>query len=44
EGAYIIGEGLLGGRYQGIIDSLRLREAKGTMLDYVHLRGISLGE
>ena len=40
EGAYIIGEGLLGGKYKGIVDSLKLREASGTMYDHVLLKGI----
>jgi predicted butyrate kinase (DUF1464 family) len=35
EGAYIIGEGLLGGRYSEITDSLRLRQSGGTMYDYI---------
>jgi len=39
EGAYIIGEGLLGGKYKGIIDSLQLRAASGTMFDYISIRG-----
>jgi predicted butyrate kinase (DUF1464 family) len=39
EGAYIIGEGLLGGKYKGIIDSLELREAKGAMFDYILVKG-----
>jgi len=39
EGAYIIGEGLLGGKYKGIVDSLELREAKGTMFDYILVKG-----
>ena len=39
EGAYIIGEGLLGGKYKAIIDSLELRGASGTMFDYVLLKG-----
>ena len=42
EGAYIIGEGLLGGHYKGIVDALRLRQAGGTMFDYVLLKGIEL--
>jgi len=40
EGAYIIGEGLLGGSYQGIVDSLELKGASGTMYDYVLLKGV----
>jgi predicted butyrate kinase (DUF1464 family) len=39
EGAYIIGEGLLGGKYQGIVDALQLRQARGTMFDYILLKG-----
>jgi len=42
EGAYIIGEGLLGGKYRGIVDSLKLREASGTMFDHVLLKWIEL--
>lgn len=42
EGAYIIGEGLLGGKYKGIIDSLALRKASGTMFDHILLKGIKL--
>jgi len=42
EGAYIIGEGLLGGKYKGIVDSLKLREASGTMFDHVLLKWIEL--
>jgi len=42
EGAYIIGEGLLGGKYKGIIDSLQLRGAGGTMFDHVLLKGVEL--
>jgi predicted butyrate kinase (DUF1464 family) len=39
EGAYIIGEGLLGGKYKGIVDCLDLRGAKGTMHDYIQIKG-----
>ncbi len=42
EGAYIIGEGLLGGKYKGIVDCLKLREASGTMFDNILLKGIEL--
>ena len=42
EGAYIIGEGLLGGKYKGIVDCLGLRGARGTMHDYILLKGIEL--
>jgi len=39
EGAYIIGEGLLGGKYKDIIDCMELRGARGTMHDYILLKG-----
>jgi len=42
EGAYIIGEGLLGGKYKGIVDCLKLREASGTMFDHILLKGVEL--
>jgi len=42
EGAYIIGEGLLEGKYKGIVDCLELRGAKGTMFDYILVRGAEL--
>ncbi len=34
EGAFILGEGLLGGKYSGLVEILRLREAEGTILDH----------
>lgn len=42
EGAYILGEGLLGGRYAGIVDSLEIRKASGTMFDYILLKGVKV--
>jgi len=42
EGAYIIGEGLLGGKYKGIVESMELSKASGTMFDYILLKGIEL--
>jgi len=39
EGAYIIGEGLLNGKYKGIVDCLDLRGARGTMHDYIIIKG-----
>ena len=42
EGAYIIGEGLLGGKYKGIFDCLELKGAKGTMFDYILVKGAEL--
>ncbi|MDD4984619.1 MAG: DUF1464 family protein [Dehalococcoidales bacterium] len=40
EGAFIIGEGLKGGKYEGIVDALQLRQAKGSMFDYILLKGV----
>ncbi len=40
EGAYIIGEGLLGGKYRELLDTMELQKAKGTMFDYVLLKGV----
>jgi predicted butyrate kinase (DUF1464 family) len=42
EGGYIIGEGLTGGKYQGIVDAMELKGASGTMYDYVLLKGVRL--
>ena len=42
EGAYIIGEGLAGGKYKGIVDCLELGGASGTMYDYIRLKGVEL--
>lgn len=40
EGAYIIGEGLLGGKYRELVDAMELQMAKGTMFDYVLIKGV----
>jgi predicted butyrate kinase (DUF1464 family) len=42
EGGYIIGEGLMEGKYKGIVDSLELRGAKGTMFDHILIKGAEL--
>jgi predicted butyrate kinase (DUF1464 family) len=39
EGAYIIGEGLTGGKYKGIVDALQLNDARGTMFDHILIKG-----
>jgi len=44
EGAYIIGEGLMGGKHKGIVNSLKIREARGTMFDHILLKGVELGK
>jgi predicted butyrate kinase (DUF1464 family) len=40
EGAFIIAEGLKGGKYERIVDALQLRQAKGSMFDYILLKGV----
>jgi predicted butyrate kinase (DUF1464 family) len=37
QGAAVIADGLAGGKYSGLIDVMRMREAKGTSLDYILL-------
>jgi predicted butyrate kinase (DUF1464 family) len=39
EGAALMADGLAGGRYAPLVDRLRLREATGTALDHLRLRG-----
>jgi predicted butyrate kinase (DUF1464 family) len=39
QGAALVANGLAGGKYKPLTDNLKLREAKGTALDYVHLKG-----
>ena len=38
-GAALVADGLAGGRYQELIEVMRLREAHGTVLDHVYLAG-----
>ena len=37
QGAALVANGLAGGKYSGIIDAMRIRDAKGTSLDYILL-------
>ena len=37
QGAALIAEGLAGGEARGLVDTLGLREATGTVLDYLHV-------
>ncbi|MBD0282398.1 MAG: DUF1464 family protein [Thermoleophilaceae bacterium] len=39
EGAAVLADGLAGGRYAPLVDRLRLREASGTALDRLRMRG-----
>lgn len=37
QGAALIADGLAGGTHQGLVDRLRLRHARGTVLDHLHV-------
>jgi len=38
-GAALIADGLAGGRHAELVDAMRLREARGTVLDHLYLGG-----
>lgn len=42
EGAFILAEGLLGGKYQPIVETLQLRQSTGSMFDYILVNGPKL--
>jgi predicted butyrate kinase (DUF1464 family) len=42
QGAAIIANGIQGGRYKSLIDRLKIKESKGTVLDYIHLPGFKV--
>jgi predicted butyrate kinase (DUF1464 family) len=37
QGAALIANGMVGGQFAGLVETMRLKEAKGTVLDYLHL-------
>jgi predicted butyrate kinase (DUF1464 family) len=37
QGAAVLADGLTGGRYQELVERLGIREAKGTVLDYLYV-------
>jgi predicted butyrate kinase (DUF1464 family) len=39
QGAALVADGLAGGRFTDLVQTMRLREAQGTVLDYLHIRG-----
>jgi predicted butyrate kinase (DUF1464 family) len=39
QGAALIAEGLAGGRHEGLVEAMRLREAGGSVLDYLYVAG-----
>lgn len=42
EGAYMIGEGLMGGKYKNLIATMELEHAKGTMYDHILMKGVEI--
>lgn len=42
EGAYIIGEGIKGGQYKKLIDTMELGKASGTMYDHILMKGVDI--
>lgn len=40
QGAALIANGLAGGKYKDLIDTMKIKEAKGTVLDYIKLEAI----
>ncbi len=40
QGAALIADGLAGGNNQNLVDSLKIREASGTVLDYIYFKEI----
>lgn len=39
QGAALVADGLVGGQFADLIETMRLREAQGTVLDYLHIQG-----
>jgi len=42
QGAALLANGIGGGAYQGLVDAIKIKEARGTVLDYVRLPGFNL--
>lgn len=39
QGAALIADGLAGGRFKALIEAMKLREAEGTVLDHLYIKG-----
>jgi predicted butyrate kinase (DUF1464 family) len=39
QGAALVADGLAGGRHRDVVEAMRLREARGTLLDHLYLAG-----
>jgi predicted butyrate kinase (DUF1464 family) len=44
QGAAIIANGIEGGRYKPLVDRMKIKESKGTVLDYIHLPDFKVGD
>jgi len=42
QGAALLANGIAGGAYKDLVESMRIKEARGTVLDYVRLPGFDL--
>jgi predicted butyrate kinase (DUF1464 family) len=40
QGAALIADGLAGGAYRNVVEAMRLRESRGSVLDHLHVAGI----
>ncbi len=40
QGAALLADGLAGGQYEKLVDFMRIKEAKGTVLDHIYLKDI----
>jgi len=38
QGAALLADGLAGGQYEKLVDFMRIKEAKGTVLDHIYLK------
>jgi len=39
QGAALVADGLAGGQFAGLVQAMKLKEAQGTVLDYLYIRG-----
>jgi predicted butyrate kinase (DUF1464 family) len=39
QGAALIADGLAGGRHRDVVEALRLRQSRGSVLDHLHVAG-----
>lgn len=44
QGSALIANGIADGKYRGLVEVMKIKEAKGTVLDYIHLSGFSIND